>query len=157
MLISIAIVGCGGESKGGAGNFVMDVRVAAAAVEDELGGPQEFFEITATEQLTNVFVAIDEATAAVPYVYRDGVLEEPGPALAGATGRTFVLDAIDVDEDAVLHQIEEELPDISIDSFSVEGGPEGSVRYAVSARSQEGGVLDVVVGPRGAILSVETL
>lgn len=147
--------GCGGGSEGETRSFVAEVGAAADAVETELGGPQQYFEITATEQLTNVFVAVEGATAAVPYVYRDGALEEPGPTLEGAVGNTFGREAIDFDEDEVLDRVTEELPEITVDSFSVEGGPDGSVRYVVAARSQEGGVLDIVVGPLGAILSVD--
>lgn len=156
VVLSAVLLGCGGG--GGDGRrtgLVDDVLAAASAVEAELDGPQEFFEITATEPLTNVFVAVDEGSAAIPFVYRDGVLEEPGPVLEGASGHTFSSGAIDVEEDSVLVQIADELPDISIESFSIEGGPDRTVRYVVSARSQEGGLLDVVVGPRGAILSVE--
>jgi hypothetical protein len=157
VVLSAVLLGCGRAGDGGRTGLVDDVQAASAAVEAELGGPQEFFEITATEPLTNVFVAVDGATAAIPFVYRDGALEAPGPVLEGASGFTFRSEAIDVDEDSVLLQIADELPDISIESFSVEGGPDRTVRYVVSARSQDGGLLDVVVGPRGAILSVEVL
>lgn len=149
------VVSCGGESATVGADFIGDIRRAADAVEDEFGGPQEFFEITASSTLTNIFVAVDDATAAIPYVYRDGVLEAPGPRLDGASGHTFASEAIAFDEDAVLTQIADQLPDVTIDSLSVEGGPGRSVRYVVSARSLQGGVLDVVVGERGSILSVD--
>jgi hypothetical protein len=154
-LCVLPVVSCGGDSATAEPDFVGDVRRAAAAVEDELGGPQEFFEITASAPLTNVFVAVDDARAAIPYVYRDGMLEPPGPRLDGASGHTFTSEAIAFDDDRVLTNVADELPDAMIDSLSVEGGPEGSVRYVVSARSLQGGVLDVVVGEGGAILSVE--
>lgn len=146
---------CGGDDGGSGPEFVGDVRRAVEAVEDTLGGPQEYFEVTASGPLTNVFVAVDEATAAIPYVYRDGMLEEPGPKLEGAEGHTFTSDSITFDEEAVLAGISDGLPDATVESLSVEGGPGGSARFVVAARSQQGGVLDVVVGARGAIVSVE--
>ncbi|MGK0276337.1 MAG: hypothetical protein ACI9N0_002728 [Ilumatobacter sp.] len=157
----IALAACSGGSdqatSGGGDSFVSDIAAAAAAVDAALGGPQEFFEITATPQLTNVFVAIDGGTAAVPYIFLDGELQAPAPRIDGAAGQTFTAEAIDFDEATVLDGVENDLPNATIDAFSVEGGPGGFVRYVVSARSEQGGVLDIVVAPSGAVIEVDLL
>ena len=157
----IALAACSGGSdqatSGGADSFVSDIAAAAAAVDAALGGPQEFFEITATPQLTNLFVAIDGGTAAVPYIFLDGELQAPAPRIDGAAGQTFTADAIDFDEATVLDGVANDLPNATIDAFSVEGGPGGFVRYVVSARSEQGGVLDIVVAPSGAVIEVDLL
>lgn len=157
----VALAGCAGSDDGGespaSDSFVVEVRAAAAAVEAELGGAQEFFEITATPQLTNVFVAADDATAAIPYTFVDGELEAPAPRIEGVQGQTFRLEAVDFDEAAVLSGVETDLASSTIDAFSVEGGPGGFVRYVVSVRSEQGGVLDVVVAPSGAVIEVRPL
>lgn len=157
-----ALSACGGDDGAGGGGdgdgdggFVDDVRSAIEAVEVELGGPQDYFEVTASEQLTNVFVAVDDASAAIPFVYLDGELQAPGPTLEGASGSTFGAEAVDFEPSEVLTRIDAEVPDAVVETFSVEGGPSGSVRYVVAVRSPRGGVLDVVVGPRGTVLSVE--
>jgi|TARA_B110000240_G_scaffold168120_1_gene190346 hypothetical protein len=157
----VVVAACSGGSdeatSGGRDSFVSDIAAAAAAVDAALGGPQEFFEITATPQLTNVFVAIDGGTAAVPYIYLDGELQAPAPRIDGAAGQTFKADAIDFDEATVLDGVENDLPNATIDAFSVEGGPGGFVRFVVSARSEQGGVLDIVVAPSGAVIEVNLL
>jgi hypothetical protein len=130
------------------------LREAVAAVDAELGGPQSYFEVTATPQLTNVFVVTDDAAGAIPYVFLDGALQPPGPMLSG-TGNEFTAEALTFDESLLLGRIADELPSAVIESVSVEGGASGAVRYVVTARSDEGGLLEIVVGPDGAILSVE--
>jgi hypothetical protein len=136
---------------------VADIRPAIEAVEAELGAGQEFFEVTANELVTNLFVAVDDATAAVPYVFLDGELQPPAPKLTGASGFTFSADAVDFDEDSILDAVNEELPESTIETLSIEGGEGGVVRYVVSTLSPEGGRLEVTVAPDGTVLAVDPL
>lgn len=159
---ALTAAGCGGGDDTEADTaWVADIEAAIDAVEDELGGPQRYFEVTASPQLTNVFVAVEDDTAAVPYVYVDGELQPPAPTLEGASGFTFAGDDVDIDEGSVLAQVEDQLPEATIAALSVEGadGELGGsvVRYVVSAQSDRGGFLDVTVAGDGRVLAVDPL
>lgn len=134
--------------------YVLDVRTAVDAVESELGGPQEFFEVTSNAQFTNVFVAVDDGAAAVPYAYVDGELQPPAPQQGGASGETFVADDIDFVEDRILSGVTADLPESDIDAISVYGDGSGAT-YVLAASSSAGGFLDIVVGADGTIFSVD--
>ncbi len=159
LLVAAVAVGCGGgdDDEAAADSFVADVRPAIEAVEAELGAGQQYFEVTASELVVNLFVAVDDATAAVPYVYLDGELQPPAPKLTGASGFTFTADAVDFDEETVLDAVSEELTESTIEAFSIEAGAGGVVRYVVSTLSPEGGRLDVTVAPDGTVLEVDPL
>lgn len=134
--------------------FVLDVRAAIAAVESELGSPQEFFEVTSNAQFTNVFVAVDDATAAVAYAYVDGELQPPAPPQEGAAGDTFTVDDVDFVDDRILSGVTADLPESQIDALSVYGDGVGAT-YVLAATSSAGGFLDIVVGPDGSVFSVD--
>ena len=160
LLIAALLTGCGGGSEdddSASAVRVGDIGPALDAVEVELGAGQQFFEVNATSQLVNLFVAADDASSAVPYVYFDDELQPPAPALPVESGFTFGADAVDFDADTVLDSISDELPDATIEGFAIEGGDGGIVRYLVSTRSEQGGVLAVTVAPDGAILEVDPL
>lgn len=134
--------------------FVLDVREAIDAVEAELGGPQEFFEVTSNAQFTNVFVAVDDASAAVAYAYVDGELEPPAPKQEGASGQTFVADDVDFVANRILSGVTRDLPESDIDALSVYGDGVGAT-YVLAATSSAGGFLDIVVGSDGTVFSVD--
>jgi hypothetical protein len=102
-------------------------------------------------------VAVDGATAAIPYVYLDGELQAPGPLLEGASGHTFFADDIAFEPDGIFDSVMQELPGAAVDALSVEGGEVGSVRYVISVRSEQGGALDVTVSADGTVLAVDPI
>lgn len=155
---ALAVTACGDDSADEVvPSLGADVLAAVAAVEAERGDGQDYFEVTAAGLVTNVFVAVDDATAAVPYAFVDGELLPPEPRLDGASGFTFTAEAIDLDPDAVLSELADQLPEATIETLSVEGGDGGVVRYVALVRSDVGGLLEVTLGPDGAVLAVDPL
>lgn len=161
LLCSLVVVaGCSSDGESGepaavAGPaFVGDVRPAIAAVEAELGAPQRFFEVTANDGFVNVFVATDDATTAVAYVWIDGELQPPAPPREGASGNTFEADDVAFDEATVAARLAEELPSTQIVALSVYGDGVGAT-YVFAGRSEAGGQLDIVVTADGRIVSVD--
>lgn len=136
--------------------YVLDVRAAVAAVEAELGGSQNLFEVTSNAQFTNVFVAIDDATAAIAYAYVDGELQPPAPRQDGASGETFTANDIDFVDDRILSGVTASLSDSSVDAISLYGNGFG-VTYVLAASSSSGGFLDIEVGPDGTVFSVDPI
>lgn len=136
--------------------FVNDVFDALDAVETALGAGQAYFEVTANAQFTNVFVAVDDATAAVAYAFVDGELQPPAPKQAGATGNTFMVDDVGYDPALVLSGVRADLPTSEVDAISVYGDGVGAT-YVLAATSEVGGFLDIVVGPEGQVLSVDPI
>ena len=150
------LVGCGGDGDDPPGGLpiVAEIAPAIAAVEAELGGPQDYFEINATTQLVNLFVATDDRSTATAYVYLGGELQPPAPPQDVASGGTFIAEALDLDPDVILTGIAEELDDPDVTQFVIVGGPGGAVQYSAFVVSSEGGILDVLLGADGAVLGV---
>ncbi len=130
------------------------IKPAIAALEAQLGLPQQYFEINATSHLVNLFVALNDGTLVQNWLYFDGELTSK-PAQP-AQGHAFSGAAVTFDPDTVLSQIEHDLPDTTIDLFLIEGGANGAVRYTAIVTSSQGGQLEIVVGPDGTVQAVDT-
>lgn len=129
------------------------IAPAVAALEAQLGGPQQYFEINATARLVNLFVALNNGAVAQPWLYLEGTLTSTeGQA---ASGGTFGSSAVDFDPDLILSTVLTELPGISVESFYIHGDGLGNVLYGVLATSDKGGGLDVVLGTDGSVKSVD--
>ncbi|HAP77788.1 MAG TPA: hypothetical protein DCR14_17120 [Acidimicrobiaceae bacterium] len=132
-------------------------RIAEAvdALEGALGAPPEFFEVNATARAVNLFVALSGGTIAQQWIYVDGGLTSTeGQA---AQGGTFTADQLAFDPTTVLATVRDEVPDLVLQTFYVNGDGQGSVRYAVLGVAQCGGGLDIVVDGDGGIVSVDPL
>jgi hypothetical protein len=162
--VAIGVVGCGGDDSDDIPTLRIDlIDDAVAAVEDELGGDIAFYEVNATPNLVNVFVATsddDGGTTATAYVYEPGGGLGDAAAPETATGPTFTADQIAFDPDVVLDQAIEKLPTSIVRVFAVNGaagpdGPADSVNYRIVFESVEGGSLAVLVSPDGGILGAD--
>ena len=135
--------------------IVNQIDDAIAALEAELGGPQDYFEINATARLVNLFVALEAGTSVQPWVYFDGELTfEEGAAAQGG-----VLRATDLDFDpaAIFSKLVSELPGASVESFYIHGDGQGAVQYGALLTTSQGGAIDVQLSADGQILSSEPL
>jgi hypothetical protein len=131
---------------------VSRIAVAIDALEAKLGGPQQYFEVNATAKVVNLFVALNNATVAQAWLYADGTLTSKDGQKAN--GGTFSKADLDFQPDKVLTVVRRQIPDAILESFYVNGDGKGHVQYGVLTSAQCGGGLDVVVGPTGAVKSV---
>ena len=155
--VLVAVTACGGDDGSGPARPAIDrIAPAVEATEQQLGGPQQYFEITATPQVVNLFVADTASDTVTAYAYVGESLTTTGTP-RGATGNTFAASALAFDADTMLDQLAEALPDSDIVTFSVAGGPGGAVQYTAVVQSTEGGRLEVVLAPDGTPSSIEPL
>jgi hypothetical protein len=131
---------------------VAKITEAIDALETKLGGPQQYFEVNATAKVVNLFVALDGATVAQAWLYADGTLTSKEGQKA--SGGTFTRAELDFQTDKVFTTIRRQIPQAILESFYVNGDGKGHVQYGVLTSAQCGGGLDVVVGPDGAVKSV---
>lgn len=131
---------------------VDQIADAVAAVEQQLGGPQRYFEINATPLLVNLFVASADGTSVTPYLYAAGKLSSE--AAQTANGATFPSAAVQIDPTLVTACVTAQLPTSQQDVFVIVGGTGDAVRYSILTTSSQGGQLIVEVTGRGAIVGV---
>jgi hypothetical protein len=126
---------------------------AIAAVEAELGGPQRFFEINASDLLVNLLVASPDGAEVIPYVWIEGETTSASPS--PAEGFTFPGSAVAVDPTRVTGCVERDLPSATVQAFVVLGGPDDGVQYSLITVSDQGGQLVIEVRPDGQVVSVD--
>lgn len=156
MALAIAALGmpaCGAEDEGGP--MVDRIDDAIAAVESHYEAPQDYFEVSATDSLVSVIVAVDGGTEAEQAFWspEEGLVD---PVPLGPMQRpTFRSGDVEFDPDSVLDQLRDELPDSEIVDFAVTGAGNGVVVYDARVRSEQGGVLLVLLAGDGRVLGAQ--
>ena len=152
-----------------AGLRLDQIEIALDAVEQKAGAGLEFFEINATTELVNVFVATDlDGTpnadglpdAVVHYVWtkKDGLEAAPEPV--GANGPTFARTALDYEPSSILKKVLSELPESTPQMFvmTAAGTAEettGTVQYRLMMQSSQGGQMSIVLTSTGEIVGTD--
>ncbi|MFM8563604.1 MAG: hypothetical protein ACKOCE_06925 [Acidimicrobiia bacterium] len=160
VLVALAlasVVACSGGSTAEPPPLRIDlVDAALVALHDRLGEDVAFFEVNATAQVVNLFVAV-EGMSVVQYIYDGASLVGPTEPRA-ATGTMFERGLVNFDDD-VLAPVLGELPDSRPTMFVITGAGTDPValrvEYRVLMRSDKGGELAIVVDSDGAIVGTD--
>lgn len=153
----LLLVGCSGSSSTEPPPLRVDlIDSALDAVDEVLGADVAYFEVNATSQVVNVFVARN-GNSVVQFIYDGTSLVGPTTPV-DATGTMFERGLIDVDAD-VLDTVLAELPDSEPSMFVITGAGTDPVALRVELRilmrSSKGGELAVMVDSGGAIIGTD--
>ncbi len=148
---------------------IHQIGTALDALEQKAGADLEFFEINATTELVNIFVATDLdgipnadglPDAVVHYVFteKDGL--ETAPDSVGANGPTFARTALDYEPSTILRKVLSELPDSTPQMFVLTAAgtaaeSTGIVQYRLIMQSSQGGQMSVVLTNSGEIVGTD--
>ena len=152
-----------------AGLRLDQIENALDAVEQQTGTDVQFFEINATTEIVNVFVATDlDGTpnadglpdAVVHYVFteKDGLETAPEPV--GANGPTFARSALDYEPSSILKKVLSELPESTPQMFVITAAgtaenSTGTVQYRLLMQSSQGGQMSIVLTNTGEIVGTD--
>ena len=137
------------------GPIVDRIDDAIFAVETHYQAPQDYFEISATDTVVSVIVAVDGGPeAAQAFWSREDGLVAPVPVVA-MDRPTFRSGDLDFRPGRVLAQVRDELPNATIVDFAVTAATDGAVVYDARLQSEQGGRLLVLLDGDGRILAVQ--
>ena len=169
--VLIVLPSCGKNSAepNTAGLRLDQIENALDAVEQKAGTDLIFFEINATTELVNVFVATDLdgspnadglPDAVVHYVFteKDGLETAPEPV--GANGPTFARSALDYEPSSILKKALSELPESTPQMFVITAAgtaenSTGTVQYRLLMQSSQGGQMSIVLTNTGEIVGTD--
>ena len=125
---------------------------AIAAVEAELGGPQQYFEIFASPVVVNLLVSTGSGQG-VSYIYAAGELGEPEAGFSDAP--TFAAAEVDFDPGSVLAAVRAQLATSTFRAFSITATSAGVIDYKAVVDSSQGTEFVVYLSGTGAILGTD--
>jgi hypothetical protein len=146
--------GCAPDDEGGP--LVHRIDDAIFAVETFYQAPQDYFEISATESVVSVIVAVDGGPDAEQafWTVEEGLVD-PVP-IASFDRPTFRSGDLDFRPGRVLGQVRDELPNSEIVDFAITAGSDGVPVYDARLQSQQGGVLLVLLDGDGRVLAARS-
>jgi hypothetical protein len=132
---------------------VADLPGAVRAVAGQRKGPARYTEINVTADGVNLFV--DAGSGQELSYFFDGCrLALPGPPTA-ADGAAFDVSGVALDlAPTLIAQVRQRLPDARVETLALVTVPPKGLVWALRARSAKGGLLNLLFGPAGALLSV---
>jgi hypothetical protein len=131
---------------------VAEVPAAVAAVQQALGGAQQYTEINVISSGVNMFVASSGQERA--YFYTDGSLQPPGAPAATET-TPFGLDGVDLTAPArLVPDAQHRFPGAVVETVALVRTSDLGLVWGLRTRSSRGGVLNVLYSPDGRLLAV---
>jgi hypothetical protein len=139
------------------GPVVDQIMAAVEALEELLGGPQDYVEINADPQMVSL-ITFDAATSqARAYRYLGGVITPASEAFSISGGTVLRAEWIEFDPDHIFGMLRSELPDSTIVGFVVLGTADQTATYEAVVQSRQGGQILVSLSGTGTVLSVQAL
>ncbi len=136
---------------------ISQIAPAVEALEELLGGPQDYVEINADTRIVSLIVFDREASQAIPYRYLGGQIAQIAEPFAISGGRPLRAEWINFDASTMFDALRSEVPQAAILGFVILAGAEQTVTYEALLQSRQGGQILVTLDPEGQVLSVQAL